>query len=119
MMKTNIKIITGLAVLAILGIGFSTVLKLPLRLDTARGEGVAHPTFDGKGQISSIALHDRSISVNGITFCLKPEANFFTSYSQTASSCWFLQGDTVGYTLDEHRYITSLWLLEQKHKHLK
>jgi len=102
-----------------MGIGFSSSMNPPSALDTIYGSGGILPSFDGHGIISHIALHHRSISVNGVTYRLKPEAGFFTATRESASSCWFLKGDTVGYTLDEHRHITSLWLLEQSHKNLK
>lgn len=118
-MKKNLIILTSLIALTLMGIGFSSSMKPPYEPDTVHGSGGVLPSFDGLGKISHIALHYRSISVNGVTYRLKPEADLFTSSYENASSCWFLKGDTVGYTLDENLHITSLWLLEQSHKKLK
>ncbi|MFA6012485.1 MAG: hypothetical protein WC799_21015 [Desulfobacteraceae bacterium] len=118
-MKKNLIILSSLIALSIMVIGFSSSMQPPFTPDTVHGGGGVFPSFDGHGKISHIALHHNSISVNGVTYRLKPEADLFTSTRENASSCWFLKGDTVGYTLDEHRHITSLWLLEQSHKNLK
>ncbi len=118
-MNKNLIILTSLIALSLMGIGFSSSIKPPFAPDTVHGGGGVFPSFDGLGKISHIALHHRSISVNGVTYRLKPEADLFTSSREYASSCWFLRGDTVGYTLDDNRHITSLWLLEQSHKKIK
>lgn len=117
-MKKNLIILSSLIALTIMGIGFFSSIKPPFATDTVHGGGDVFPSFDGLGKISHIALHHRSIAVNGVTYRLKPEADLFTSSREYASSCWFLRGDTVGYTLDENLHITSLWLLEQSHKKL-
>jgi hypothetical protein len=118
-MKKNLIILTGLIALTLMGIGFSSSITPPIEPDTVHGSDGVLPSFDGLGKISHVALHHGSISVNGVTYRLKPEANLFTSNCEAASSCWFINGDTVGCTLDENRHITSLWLLEQGHKKLK
>ena len=76
-------------------------------------------SFDGQGQISHIIPHDRLISINNTTYRVNPHITYYTAARQTASPFWFLRGDTVGFTLDSERSITSLWLLEQKHKNIR